>query len=69
MALPEWGPVPVRACVDLDHHKSLSQHPDTALAFRPSPSGFANSAPRPSCFNPRTFNPHSPTHRVAAQPN
>jgi len=55
MASLEWGLVPVCACLDLGHPKSLPQHSDAAFAFRSEPSRRAISAPRSRRFNPRAL--------------
>ncbi len=55
MASPEWGPVPVRACVDLGHPESFSQRSDMASAFRSTRSDRAILAARPRRFNRRAL--------------
>ena len=61
-------PAPVRACGALGHAPSFSQRSPMAFAFCSLPSGRAISAV-PTASTPGLLNPHSPTHRVAAQPN
>ena len=66
---PSAALVPVRACVDIGHPLSFSQCPTHSLPALRRPRPVQSPPPVPAAPTPGLFNPHSPTHRVAAQPN